>query len=59
MVKTRRRKQDEKVGLLGDFQEIDSPTYLERLAQNIKLEGYFGKVSFYKVEEDSKPYESI
>ena len=41
------------------FQEIDSPTYLERLARNIKLEGYFGKVSSYKVEEDSKPYESI
>ena len=41
------------------FQEIDSLTYLERLARNIKLEGYFRKVSCYKVEEDSKPYESI
>ena len=41
------------------FQEIGSSTYLKRLARNIKLEGYFGKVSFYKVEEGSKPYEPI
>ena len=26
------------------FQEIGSLTYLERLARNLKLEGYFGKV---------------
>ena len=38
------------------FQEIGSLTYLERLARNLKLEGYFWKVFFYKVKEDSKPY---
>ena len=38
------------------FQEIGSPTYLERFGRNIKLEGYFWNVIFYKVEKDSKPY---
>ena len=32
------------------FQEIGNPTYSERLARNLKLEGYFWKVVFYKVE---------
>ena len=41
------------------FKEIGSPTYSEKLGRNIKFEGYFGKVSFYKFEEDSKPCESI
>ena len=41
------------------FQEIGSPIYSERLARNLKLEGYFEKVLFYKVEKDSKPYWSI
>ena len=37
------------------FQEIDSPTYLERLARNIKLEGYFGKVSSIKLKRTQNP----
>ena len=35
---------------LGIFQEIGSLTYSERLAQNLKLERYFEKFFFYKVE---------
>ena len=45
-----------KLDFWENFQEIGSLTYLERLARNLKLEGYFGKVVFYKVEKDSKPY---
>ena len=41
------------------FQEIGSPTYSEKLGRNIMFKGYFGKFSFYKVEEHSKRYWSI
>ena len=37
------------------FQEIDSPTYLEILARNINLEGYFGKVSYIKLNRTQNP----
>ena len=38
------------------FQEIGCSAYSKILAQNLRLEGYFEKVFFYKVEEDSKHY---
>ena len=42
------------------FKEIGSPTYLERLAQKIKLEGYFEKfysVKLKRTQNPTDPYE--
>ena len=50
------KKQEEKVGLLGDFSGNWQPDLLEKIGPKPKIGRYFGKVIFYKVEEDLKPY---